>query len=194
MQVPLADHGPKTPRDLNMLCRDYLLFCNTGKRNIKNAKKYNDVIGTTFFDIPLAQVMHADQESPKCIEVLTPISQASLPGLHISLGIFMKLWTLLEAECHKLDLRLAQHTTGTTGDRETFLKYSAAIHDLTRMGEEKENAEQHTRMLDGVVTTLALQWDVQNPRLIELRKEAAVAQELVHTMVYNIQVINIYLI
>ena len=63
--------------------------------------------------------------------ILTSISQASLPGLHISLGIFMKLWTLLEAECHKLELELAQHTTGTTGDREAYRKYSAAIHDLT---------------------------------------------------------------
>ena len=111
---------------------------------------------------------------------LTSISQASLLDLHISLGIFMKLWTLLEADCHKLDLELAQHTTGTTGDRGAFLKYSTAIHDLTHLGEEKERAEQCARILDGVVTTLTLQWDAQNPRL---QKEAAIARERVHTMV-----------
>ena len=97
--------------------------------------------------------------------ILTSISQASLPGLHISLGIFMKLWTLLEAECHKLDLELAQHTTGSTGDRKAYLKYSAAIHDLTRLGEEKEKAEQYASMLDGVVTTPAYS---RTPKILAL--------------------------
>lgn len=40
---------------------------------------------------------------------------------------------------------------GTTGDREAFLKYSAAIHYLTHLGEEKEKAKQHASMLDGVL-------------------------------------------
>jgi hypothetical protein len=32
----------------------------------------------------------------------------SPPGLHISLGIFYRLFTLLEMDCHKLDLRMAR--------------------------------------------------------------------------------------
>ena len=60
LQVPLTDRGPKAPRDLNTLSRDYLLFCSAGKGNIKNANNYNNVIGTIFFEIPLAQVKYAD--------------------------------------------------------------------------------------------------------------------------------------
>ena len=30
------------------------------------------------------------------------------PGLHITLGIFYRLFCLLEDECHKLDLRIAE--------------------------------------------------------------------------------------
>ena len=32
-----------------------------------------------------------------------------LPGLHISLGIFQRLYALLEEECHELDLQIASH-------------------------------------------------------------------------------------
>ena len=35
--------------------------------------------------------------------------QVSLPGLHISLGVFDRLWTLLEDACTELDLLLAEH-------------------------------------------------------------------------------------
>ena len=36
----------------------------------------------------------------------------------------MKLWHLMEAECHQLDLELAMVTTGETGDRDGFLAHS----------------------------------------------------------------------
>ena len=31
-----------------------------------------------------------------------------LPGLHISIGIFQRLYALLEEECHELDLQIAR--------------------------------------------------------------------------------------
>ena len=37
--------------------------------------------------------------------------QVCIPGLHISLGIFNLLFTLLENACHELDLQLAEKNT-----------------------------------------------------------------------------------
>ena len=37
--------------------------------------------------------------------------QVALPALHIDLGIFYKLFQLLETECHHLDMILAKDTS-----------------------------------------------------------------------------------
>ena len=66
-----------------------------------------------------------------------------MPGLHISLGIFYRLFTLLETSCHQLDLELAQHASQDT--LHSYKLYSAAIHNLMRLEEtlntEHEEAE-----------------------------------------------------
>ena len=83
----------------------------------------------------------------------------------------------MEADSHKLDLELAEHTRGKTGDRDGFLKYSAAIHELTKLGEEKEKSAQYAYTLDGALTTIALHLQAQDPRLHVFRKEAVLARE-----------------
>ncbi len=87
----------------------------------------------------------------------------------------MKLWSLMESECHILDLELAQHTRGETGDRAGFLAYSATIHKLADLEEEKHRLTEYANVLDSMVTSIALQLeedDQQYPRLVELRREA----------------------
>ena len=55
-----------------------------------------------------------------------------MPGLHISLGIFYRLFTLLETEAHKPDLELAQHSS--QADTLHFYRvYSEAVHKLTEL-------------------------------------------------------------
>lgn len=100
----------------------------------------------------------------------------------------MKLWSLMERECHKLDLELAHQTRGQTGDRESFQKYSHTIHKLGELEEEREKAEHYSRTLDGAVTSIALQLnDAQNsPLLFELRKEALRARKQLENVVYFI--------
>ena len=41
--------------------------------------------------------------------------QVCIPGLHLSLGVFDCLWTLLEEACTELDLRLAIELGGLPG-------------------------------------------------------------------------------
>ena len=142
MKHPLHERGPAPVRTLSTLQRDYLQFCTQGKGNLKNAKNFNNVIGQPFFDIPLTQVYTQHQSDIHVINIynvhVSTYTKVALPGLHISLGIFMKLWTLMERECHELYLKLAQHTTGKAGDRAGFLTYSAIVHEIKQLEEERD--------------------------------------------------------
>ena len=98
----------------------------------------------------------------------------------------MKLWGLLEAECHKLDLELAQHSRGEAGDRQGFLKYAEIIQELAKLKDERHRLSALAAMLDGVVTAVALQigdGENQNPRILELRREAVYTREQISDIV-----------
>ncbi|KAL5470750.1 hypothetical protein EMCRGX_G028763 [Ephydatia muelleri] len=56
-----------------------------------------------------------------------PISQVCPPGLHITLGIFTKIYGLLEDECHTLDLELALHSREDA--HSSFSKYIVGEND-----------------------------------------------------------------
>ena len=71
--------------------------------DIRNAKDFNTVIGPYFFEIPLNQVCYM-LPNAKSVRIM----QVSPPGLHIRLGIFYRLFTLLEMDCHKLHLCMAR--------------------------------------------------------------------------------------
>ena len=56
MKVPLHERGRYPARTLQSLRYDYQQFCSVGHENLKNAKNFNNVIGSQLFDIPLSQV------------------------------------------------------------------------------------------------------------------------------------------
>lgn len=92
----------------------------------------------------------------------------------------MKLWSLMESECHMLDLELAQHTDGESGDRAGFLAYVAAIHKLAELEEERHRTMEFANMLDSAVTSIALQVDEEDeqcPRQRELQQEGVQARD-----------------
>ena len=60
-------------------------------------------------------------------------------SLHISLGVFYWLFTLLESSCHRLDLELAQHAS-QPDTLHSFQWYSAAIHNLQSLNEARNTA------------------------------------------------------
>ncbi|XP_078699179.1 uncharacterized protein LOC144926373 [Branchiostoma floridae x Branchiostoma belcheri] len=92
-QAEIADweerriHVP--PRTLDNLAADHQRFMQEGKGNIKKAKLYSNVIAPVMFNVPVDQVV--------------------IPGLHISLGLYVKLFKLLEAELQDVDLKLQAH-------------------------------------------------------------------------------------
>ena len=58
--------------------------------------------------------------------------QVCIPGLHISLGIFNRLYNL-EHACHELDLLLAERSTGEVRAGNSFGLYSAALTKLSEL-------------------------------------------------------------
>nr|XP_047129350.1 uncharacterized protein LOC124809337 [Hydra vulgaris] len=87
MQLSMKDRNQSIfLRTLESLKSDFERFKNDGGNN-KNAKKFNNVIDEPLFDIPIEQI--------------------AIPALHITLGIFLKFFNLLEKESHLLDIKLA---------------------------------------------------------------------------------------
>ena len=113
--------------------------------------------------------------------------QVCPPGLHITLGIFYRLWCLLEAGCHELDLELAKRTSATPTDRDSFKQYSSLLKQLAPLSEKKIELVQLTSSLNSVLGDLAIQFSNadSHPLVQALKEEARSAalklDEVVHT-------------
>lgn len=131
-------------RTLESLRGDYQRFLASGG-NIKNAKFYNNVICPLFFDIP---------------------PQVCIPGLHISLGVFYRLYSLLEAACHELDLIFAEETGSLNlGGGASFDVYSRVLKDLYQAKEEVEKQTHLLSVLEQLSTFVALTLPEESPAL-----------------------------
>ena len=77
-----------------------------------------------------------------------------MPALHIGLGIFYRLYTLLEQAAHQLDLRLAKGKTGSgvLGGKE----YSKHLMTVATLKEEREAHILAVGVLEQLATQIAL--------------------------------------
>ena len=73
------------------------------------------------------------------------------PGLHISLGIFFRLFTLLEDACHELDvLATQQHTPGSAGP--SYARYTDALLQQSTLQDSIETVKAQIKCLEQVFT------------------------------------------
>ena len=86
IQLASADRDHVMKRTLQLMKDDYKLFLSDGKI-LKRAKFFNNVIDDVFFDIPLTQVC--------------------CPGLHITLGIVLKIFNMMETYAFSRDVEIA---------------------------------------------------------------------------------------
>ena len=109
--------------------------------------------------------------------------QVCIPGLHLSLGIFNRIWELMEYECQELDLRLA-HTKGSTGGS-TFVHYANTLQQRSHLAMELETQQGYVSLIDQMVTylTLTLPDAETNDSLIQLREDAANTHKSIRGMV-----------
>ena len=92
-----------------------------------------------------------------------------LPGSHISQGIFLKLFNLLEDECHELDLKMASNLSSPMGMSATAYKeYSDALKELSKFKEELDFAKDNATLLDEMQTYCTLLvGEEEDPHLID---------------------------
>lgn len=95
------------------------------------------------------------------------------PGLHTTLGIFYRLWSLLEEECHQLDLELATWTAPQSIDRASFTRYSTSVKKRAQLKERKLELEKYTATLSAGIAQIAtqIQNPDSNPLLLALQQE-----------------------
>ena len=82
--------------------------------------------------------------------------QVCLPGLHITLGVFFQLFTLLEDECHKLDIELASKTAPAQGDKASYVNYVSKVHQERALLDQKDTLVGELKFLDQTLSYLVL--------------------------------------
>ena len=88
------------------------------------------------------------------------------PGLHITLGIFQRLFDLLEEDCHQLDRKVANHC-GTTTNITTFDKYLETKASLQSLEEELSSLTTELQQANQVLVLLLLTQDPQNSTSVQ---------------------------
>ena len=78
------------------------------------------------------------------------------PGLHISLGIFQRLFELLEAECHKLDLAYAENCQLLQTGPSSFEADTNSLQELTTLSATAERLNTQIAWLEQTRSYMAL--------------------------------------
>ena len=105
--------------------------------------------------------------------ILPPSHQVCPPRLHLTLGIFYRLWCLLETGCHHLDIELARRTAPLPTDRDSFLQYSSLVKELTKMSEVRDELVHLLSALNSRLGDIALQCTCDVNPIVEALKEEA---------------------
>lgn len=105
-----------------------------------------------------------------------------LPGLHISLGIFFRLYTLLEEACHQLDLTAADLNQGQGGA--SFATYSADIRAISKLRDDVQRSRHNVATLEQLCTLCILTSD---PNLQQAKDETKTQKQLLQNMVLHNQ-------
>lgn len=77
------------------------------------------------------------------------------PGLHISLGIFFRLFLLLVNECHELDLSVPMEGEGSPSGL-SYQRYAAGLKALERLRDEQHNLNNELAVLEQQLISLLL--------------------------------------
>ena len=109
--------------------------------------------------------------------------QICIPGLHISLGIFYRLFSLLEDAVHCLDYQIAP-LSSTAQQIPALEKYVDSLHRLAAAQEERVKAEDKAAMYEQVATLSVVNESesfTTTPQLVTamLQEAAKLRQEIV---------------
>ena len=108
-----------------------------------------------------------------------------LPGLHITLGVFHRLFTLFEDECHQLDLELAELTNPQAGDRPAYCSHSNTVREERKLLDAKALLEDEIKWLEQTTSYLTLNSTnpSSDPALLAVLKVLKTKKEKVNDIV-----------
>ncbi|XP_057313753.1 uncharacterized protein LOC130655069 isoform X2 [Hydractinia symbiolongicarpus] len=132
IQKPVDIRGKFPVRTLETLKENLAKFRDSGG-NLKNAKFNYNVIDDPLFNIP--------------------IDQASLPGLHISLGCFLKFFTMFEDKCHSVDIALATKMANANQktQEEEFNKFIALTSEIDLLEKNIEDCDEKIQLINDTI-------------------------------------------
>lgn len=113
-------------------------------------------------------------------------TQMCIPGLHLSLGIYNRIWSLIKGACTELDLKLAEHLSGdSTPSGNTYDHFSTLLRKKELIQMEFDTQKSYAAVLDEMITysTLTMANAQTDSYLRKLRKEAADTHSTLRKMV-----------
>ena len=101
-----------------------------------------------------------------------------IPGLHLSLGIFSRLFHLLEDSCQQLDLELAARDSQIDLGGPTFHRYSSLQNELSELRERQQREHQEATLASQLAAylTVTVATPATNPTVLQVRQLAYAAQ------------------
>ncbi|KAL5508865.1 hypothetical protein EMCRGX_G004125 [Ephydatia muelleri] len=156
MATPLSARGHAPPRSLHSIHTHHQKYLASGGVR-KTAQQFYNCICEPIFDIPTEQICP--------------------PGLHITMGIFTKLFELFEDFCHSLDLELAFYHTEV--DQSRYSLYSQELQRLHQYKVELQEAKQSESVLQQLATYMAVLIGESNPLTADLLHQSANTSKIV---------------
>ena len=106
-----------------------------------------------------------------------------MPGLHISLGVFNRLFDLLETACQELDLDLATKNQRAGGS--SFQQYAELLKELSELKEETKLQADKTKIQSQLLSYLLviIPAPEQSPTIVLLRQEIGKMQKNITDLV-----------
>ncbi|XP_041455390.1 uncharacterized protein LOC121408131 [Lytechinus variegatus] len=148
LATPPMDRAQTQPRTLDTLQTSHSLFLEKGI-----PKEANNVIREPFFKIPINQVCP--------------------PGLHMSLGIFLKHYVSLNKAAHMLDQEIAKQRAKTQGEEESGTKAFLSHVKKLILQQETQELEEEIQELVEQHTMIGLLYPEKEPPevILELAQE-----------------------
>ena len=130
--------------------------------------------------------IHAKKVEERCrVHVWPLFSGGYIPGLHMTQGVFMKLFRLLEATCHQFDLQLAYTLSyqEESSSSSSFTKYAEELHKLQVAKAKLAEAQDSLAALEEAVMYEVVAYGEDSPVTDILIRHALDRRQSVEKMV-----------
>lgn len=117
-----------------------------------------------------------------------------IPGLHITLGVYNRIWALLGGALTELDLKLAKLKCGTDTPTEsgTYTHFKKLLQKIEEKQFEVNTQRDYARLVDDMVThsTLVVPSPQTSGWINNLREASRTAHKTLDKMVHKINYVT----